>query len=50
MREETITPNRLIAFAQGVFAMIVTVMVLELEGGRLFSSTLVYRPYLVETP
>jgi TMEM175 potassium channel family protein len=31
MREETITPNRLIAFTEGVFAMIVTVMVLELE-------------------
>jgi len=31
MREETITPNRPIAFTQGVFAIIVTVMALELE-------------------
>ncbi len=31
MREETITPDRLIAFTDGVFAVIVTVMVLELK-------------------
>jgi uncharacterized membrane protein len=31
MREETITADRLIAFSDGVFAVIVTVMVLELK-------------------
>jgi uncharacterized membrane protein len=31
MREETITPGRLIAFTDGVFAVIVTVMVLQLK-------------------
>ena len=31
MREETITADRLIAFTDGVFAVIVTVMVLELK-------------------
>jgi uncharacterized membrane protein len=31
MREETITPDRLVAFTDGVFAVIVTVMVLQLK-------------------
>ena len=31
MREETITADRLVAFSDGVFAVIVTVMVLELK-------------------
>jgi uncharacterized membrane protein len=31
MHRETITPDRLIAFSDGVFAVIVTVMVLELR-------------------
>jgi len=31
MREETITADRLIAFSDAVFAVIVTIMVLELK-------------------
>jgi uncharacterized membrane protein len=31
IHRETITPDRLIAFSDGVFAVIVTVMVLELK-------------------
>jgi uncharacterized membrane protein len=31
MREETIAPDRMIAFTDGVFAVIVTVMVLQLK-------------------
>ncbi len=34
MREETITADRLNAFSGGVFAVIVTVMVLELKRAR----------------